>query len=158
MRSDFTPFMRKSIQIWDHFIPLVFPRDSENITSLDIGLREVGAKRRLNGVNKGKKIRKKNFFCCGNFRPFLSKNVQIWDQFFPKLFPKDSESLKSLYIQLQEVGAKRGLNGTSKVNKWRRKKSVKTFFNAVILDHFWTKMFKSETISFQYFSPRIQNL
>ena len=29
-------------------------------------------------------------------------------------FPKDSESLKILDIQLQEVGAKRPLNGTSK--------------------------------------------
>ena len=32
--------------------PLLFPKESENLKSLDIGLREVGAKRRLNGVNK----------------------------------------------------------------------------------------------------------
>ena len=30
--------------------------------------------------------------------------------------PKDSESLKILEIRLREVGAKRRLNGTSKVN------------------------------------------
>ena len=36
---------------------------------------------------------------------------------FPLLFPKDSESLRLLDIQLWEVWAKRRLNGTSKVNK-----------------------------------------
>ena len=39
------------------------------------------------------------------------------DHFFPLLFPKDSESLKILDIRLQEVGAKRPLNSTSKVNR-----------------------------------------
>ena len=38
------------------------------------------------------------------------------DHFFPLLFPKDFESLKILDIRLREVGAKRRLNGTSKVN------------------------------------------
>ena len=33
-----------------------------------------------------------------------------------------------------------------------------TFFYAAILDHFLTKMFNSETTSFQHFSPRIPNL
>jgi hypothetical protein len=47
-----------------------------------------------------------NFFLRGNFRPLPNKNVQFWDHFFPALFPKDSESLKTLDIQLREVGAK----------------------------------------------------
>ena len=47
---------------------------------------------------------------------FSNKNVRIWDHFFPLRFPKDSESLKILDIRLREVGAKRQLNGTSKVN------------------------------------------
>ena len=34
----------------------------------------------------------------------------------------------------------------------------KLFFYAAILDHFPTKMFNSETTSFQHFSPRIPNL
>ena len=55
-RSDFTPFMGKSFQVWDHFYALLFPKDSENLKSLDIGLYELGAKRRLNGVNNWKKI------------------------------------------------------------------------------------------------------
>ena len=56
--------MSKSIQIWDHnFSP-------ENWNSLDIGLQEVGAKIRLNGVKKGEKICKK-FFCRCNFKTFF---------------------------------------------------------------------------------------
>ena len=43
--------------------------------------------------------------------------VYLGDHFFPLLFPKDSESLKFLDIGLREVGAKRRLNGTSKVNR-----------------------------------------
>ena len=39
------------------------------------------------------------------------------DHFFPLVFPKNSESLKILDIRLWEVGAKRPLNGTSKVNR-----------------------------------------
>ena len=42
--------MSNSFQIGDHFFSLLFPKDSENLKSLDIGLWEVGAKRRLNGV------------------------------------------------------------------------------------------------------------
>ena len=53
--------MSKSIQILDHFFALVFPKDTENLKSLDIGLWEVGAKRSLNGVNKGRKKTVKNF-------------------------------------------------------------------------------------------------
>ena len=41
----------------------------------------------------------------------------MWHHFFPLLFPKDSESLKILDIQIREGGAKRPLNGTSKVNR-----------------------------------------
>ena len=55
----------------------------------------------------------KNFFCHGDFTPFMSKNLQIWDHFFPTLFPKDSENPKSLDIGLQEVGAKIPLNCVS---------------------------------------------
>ena len=39
------------------------------------------------------------------------------DHFFPLPFPKDSESLKIFDIRLRKVGAKRPLNGTSKVNR-----------------------------------------
>ena len=76
------------------------------------------------------------------------------DHFFPLLFPKNSESLKKLDIGLREVGAKRPLNGTSKV----KKVGGKNFFCAAILENFQRKMFISETTSFHYFSPRIPYL
>ena len=63
------------------------------------------------------KLAKKDFFSRGNFKQLLKKIFQIQDHFFPLLFPKDSESLKILDIRLREVGAKRRLNGTSKVNR-----------------------------------------
>ena len=153
--GNFTPFMSKSIQIWDHFLPLVFPKDSENLKSLDIGLLEVGATKRLNGVNRGGKIRKKLFFCCGYFRPFCNKNVHIWDRFFLLLFPRDSESLKIWDIQFREVGAKRRLNSTSKVSKFKLKKK-KNFFRRGDFRPFKKK--KTKTTSFHFFSPRIPNL
>ena len=59
---------------------------------------------------------KKHFYLRGDFWQFSNKNVQMLDHFFQLLFPKDSESLKILDIPLCEVGAKRRLNGTSKVN------------------------------------------
>jgi hypothetical protein len=61
------------------------------------------------------KSAKKNFLLRCDFRPFPNKNVQMLNHFFPLLFPKDSESLKIFDIRLREVGAKRRLNGSSKV-------------------------------------------
>ena len=60
--------------------------------------------------------KKKLFVLFGDFWPLPNKNVQIRDHFFPLLLLKDSESLTILDIRLQEVGAKRRLSGTSKVN------------------------------------------
>ena len=37
LRGDFTPFISKSFHIWDYFFILLFPKDSENLKSLDIG-------------------------------------------------------------------------------------------------------------------------
>ena len=80
------------------------------------------------------------------------------DHFFPLLFPKDSESLKILDIRLQEVGGKNTVKKDQKPKKTEKNEEKKTFFCAVILENFQTKMFLSETISFHYFSPRIPNL
>ena len=38
-------------QMLDHFFPLLFPKDSESLKIFDIRLREVGAKRPLNGTS-----------------------------------------------------------------------------------------------------------
>ena len=124
LRGDFRQLPNINVQMLDHFFPLLFPKDSESLKILDIRLWEVGAKRPLNGTSKVKKVREKNFFLRGDFRQFSNKNVHIWDHFFPLLFPKYSESLKILDIRLQVVGAKRPLNGTSKVN---RRTDVQTY-------------------------------
>ena len=100
--------MRKNDHIWDHFFPLLFPKYSKSLKNLDIPLWEVGAKRHLDGTSKvrKKKILKK-LFRRSDFRTFLNQNDQIWDNFFSLLFPKDSESLKILDIQLREGGGKK---------------------------------------------------
>ena len=49
------------------------------------------------------KFAKKN----GDFTPFISKIFQMWDHFFPLLFPNYLEYLKIWDIHLLEVGAKR---------------------------------------------------
>ena len=64
---------------------------------------------------KAKSAKKNTFFLLGDCRPLPNENVQMLDHFFP--LPKDSESLKIFDIQLWEVGAKRPLSGTSKVNR-----------------------------------------
>ena len=93
---------------------------------MDIGLQAMGSKRPLKGVRNTNtkkvllsraKFAQKPFFLRGDFSPFFSESFQIWDHFFPLLFPKDSKSLKTLDIRLLEVGTKRCLNGTSKANR-----------------------------------------
>ena len=78
-------------------------------------------------------IHKKNFFCRGNFTPLLSKKVQIWDNFFPLLFFKDSKYIKSLDIGLWEVGAKRSLNKVNKVWRTDKHRKLKKIRNDKIL-------------------------
>jgi hypothetical protein len=52
MRGDLRQFSNKNVHIWDHFFSLLFPKDSESLKILDIRLREVRAKRPLNGTSK----------------------------------------------------------------------------------------------------------
>ena len=67
-----------------------------------------------NPASKAKFAEKLTSFFRGDFTPFMSKSFQIWDPFFSLLSSNDSEYLKSLYIGLQEEGAKRLLNGVRK--------------------------------------------
>ena len=60
---------------------------------------------------------KQNKKICSDFTPFISKSFQIWDHLFPLLFCKDSESQNCLTSNFGKWGAKRHLNGTSKVNR-----------------------------------------
>ena len=87
-----------------HFFQLLFSKVSKNLKSLDIGLREVGAKRPLNGGRNtntkknpaqwGKICSKTIKFLRCDFTPFIIKSFKIWDHFFPLLFPKDSKFSK----------------------------------------------------------------
>ena len=66
LRGNFRPLTNKNVQSLDHFFPLLFPKDSESLKILDIGLREVGAKRPLKKTEnrrRTKKEKKKTFFC-----------------------------------------------------------------------------------------------
>ena len=75
--------------------------------SISWPMRIVAPKPKKNSASKAKFGKKNNFFfLCGNFSLFLSKSFQIWDNFFPFFWPKNSENLKSLDIGLREVGQK----------------------------------------------------
>ena len=39
LRGDFRQFLNKNVHIWNHFLPLLFPKDSESLKILDIRLR-----------------------------------------------------------------------------------------------------------------------
>ena len=80
LRSNFTPFLSKNVQIWNRFLPFLFPKDSEYLNSLDIGLQEVGAKRPLNKVNKWEEF----------FFTFLS-----WQ--FDTIFEQKGSNLRTLH-------------------------------------------------------------
>ena len=45
-------------------------------------------------------------FLRGNFTPFISKSIQISDQFLPLVFPKDSENLKVWTLDFGKWGQK----------------------------------------------------
>ena len=78
-----------------------------------------------------KRIRDKLFFsfCCRDFRPLVSKNVQIWDHFFLLFFPKDYKYLTSLDIGLQEVGAKKML--------WKLLNTVLNYWDFLVFNKVW---------------------
>ena len=155
--------MWEIFQIWDHFLPLVFPKDSENLKSLDIGLQEVEAKRHINGMNKLKKS-VKNFFCHCDFLPFLSKSFHLWDHFFLLLFPRGVKKSKKFGHWTSRNAGKKTVKRSEK--HWYQKVLLSKakfapeqyFFWAAILHPLLVKVFKSEITSFHYFSSRILNL
>ena len=72
-----------------------------------------GGKKTFKQSEQMKKIWK-NFFCRGNFKPFISKSFQIWDHFFPLFFTEDSENIKSVDIGFQQVGGKKTVKRSEK--------------------------------------------
>ena len=51
LRQFYTHYKKKFSNL-RHFLSITFPKDSENLKSLDIGFWEMGEKRLLNGVRK----------------------------------------------------------------------------------------------------------
>ena len=81
---------------------------------------------------------------CSNLRPLLSITFPQGFQ-IPKIFGQwTSRSLGKRPVKRSE--------------QMRRKKSVKNFFCRGNCTQFLAKNFKSETISFHYFSPRTPNI
>ena len=117
LHRDLKPIISKSLR---PLLCISFPQGFVKFKKFGHWTSGSGGKKTFKWSEQRKKS-VKNFFGSGDFGPFLSKNVQISDHLFSLLFPKDSVSLKILNIQLLEVGAKRRLDGTSKVNKLRNK-------------------------------------
>ena len=51
-RSHFTPFLSKKVHTWDHFFPLLFPKDSKYLKVWTLDLGKMGEERPFTGVNK----------------------------------------------------------------------------------------------------------
>ena len=65
-------------------------------------------------------FQKKKLFSRGNFTLFMSKILQIGDNFFQLILPKDSENLKRLNIldiELWEVGGKKTFKWSEQIKK-----------------------------------------
>ena len=62
------------------------------------------------GKNKWKKKICQKLYFPRQFYTLYEKIFQIWDHYFPLLFPMDSKNLKFLNIWLWEIGAKVPLN------------------------------------------------
>ena len=119
----------------------------------------------IGGWTKANSATKKTIFLLGDFRPLPNRNVQMLDHFFPLLFPKDSESLKILDIQLWEMGAKRPLKGTSKVKNEREKNfflrgNFRQFSNknVPIWDHFFPFLFPKDSESLKILDIRLRKV
>ena len=148
MRRDFTPFISKSFQIWDHCFPLFFPKDYKNPKSLDIGLQEVGVKRLFNGVNKlrkksVKKVFQRQFYTLyeqklTNLRPLLLL-------LFPQGFHKYKKKFGRWALGSED---KKTVKRSEKHHYQKKSSSVRqnfaqkqTFCCAVILHIFLIKVF-----------------
>ena len=155
--------MWEIFQIWDHFLPLVFPKDSENLKSLDIGLQEVEAKRRINGMNKLKKS-VKNFFLPLQFFTLFQQKFSTLRPLFSITFPRGVKKSKKYGHWTSRNAGKKTVKRSEK--HWYQKVLLSKakfapeqyFFWAAILHPLLVKVFKSEITSFHYFSSRILNL
>jgi hypothetical protein len=69
LRDDLRQFSNKNVHIWDHFFPLLFPKDSESLKILDIWFREVGAKRYLKSEHTDRHTDRRTFWLIASIGP-----------------------------------------------------------------------------------------
>ena len=80
-------------------------------------------------AQEGKICQKTNFLLRSNFTPFISKSFQIRHHFFPLLFSKDSESLKTLDIQSNKKMFKRYLKSEQTDGRTDTRTDILTYRN-----------------------------
>ena len=81
--------------------------------------------------SKAKSAKKNIFFCLAILDHFQTKMFKSETTSFHYFSPKDSEVLKILDIRLPKVGAKRRLNGTSRVNTWTDRQTHRQTFRLI---------------------------
>ena len=105
----------------DHFFPLLFPKDSESLTILDIQLREVGAKRPLNGTLKVKKMREKKLFFARRFQTIFKQKRSYLRPLLSITFPQRFRISKNIEHPISGRGGKKTNKRYLKSKKVREK-------------------------------------
>ena len=108
LRGDFTPFMSKSFQIWDHFFPLFLHKDSKYLKSWDIGHWEVGARRRLTKWTNKKKNLSRTCFA-----------TAALGQFWANMFKYETTSYSPMSKLLRYLESLRKSNGKKWSHIWK---------------------------------------
>ena len=96
---------------------------------------------------KAKSAKKQTFFCAAILDHFQTKMFKSETTSFHYFSPKDSESLKILDIRLWEVGAKRHLNVTSKVNRRTNRRLNRQTFRLIESSGAEGRCFENESYS-----------
>ena len=127
-----------------------------------MGLREVRAKIRLNGVNKCKKSLQ-NFFSPGRFDTLYEQKFSNLRPLLAITFPQGFRKSKKFGHWTSGSKRKKTVK-QSKKHRYQKKILLsnlpqnKLFFCAAILHPLLAEVFKSETTSFHYFSPGIPKI
>ena len=152
------PFLTIFKQKWSYLRPLLFItfpqgfRISKNIRHPTSGSE---GKKTVKRYLKSKKSERKKLFLRGDFRQYFIQKCSHLRPFLSITFLQGFRISKNIGHPISGSGGKRTVK---RYLKSKKKVMKKTFFCAVILDSFQTKMFIFETTSFHYVSPRIPNL
>ena len=126
LRDNFRPLPNKNVQMLDHFFPLLFPKDSESLKILDIRLREVGAKRPLNGASKVKKVREKKLFFARRFSTIFKQKCSYLRQLLSITFPQGFQISKNIGHPTSGSGGKKTVKRYLKSEQTHRQTNRRT--------------------------------